>query len=75
MAADAVVLLTFGSIANDLTRPPDIRERLGDHIPDSDTPLMLEDMDTYAHRDPEARFQLALEWLLRGIEQQALHRD
>lgn len=69
MATDAIVLLTFGSIANDLTRPSDIRVQLGDRLPDSATPLMHDDMDTYAHRDPEARYQLALEWLLQGIEQ------
>lgn len=70
MATDAIVLLTFGSIANDLTRPAEVREQLGKHLPDRATPLMVDHMDTYARRDPEARYQLALRWLLHGIENQ-----
>jgi hypothetical protein len=68
-ATDAIVLLTLGSIANDLTRAPEIREQLRDHLPEEDTPRMLEGMDTYSNRDPEARYRLALGWLLDGIDQ------
>lgn len=67
-AVDAIVLLMMGSVANDLSRPPDVRKRLMDHLPDGDTPLMVEHMDSYAHRDGEERYRLALGWLFDGIE-------
>lgn len=67
-AVDAIVLVTMGSVANDLTRPPDVRELLMDHLPEGDTPLMVEHIDSYAHRDGEQRYRLALGWLFDGIE-------
>lgn len=70
-AADAWVLVTMGSIANDLSRPPDVRERLLGHAPATDTPRMIEEIDAYAHRDGEARYRQALEWLLDGAERGA----
>ena len=70
-AVDAFVLVTMGSITNDLSRPADVRERLLDHLPPGETPLMVEQIDTYAHRDGEARYRVALEWMLDGVERAA----
>lgn len=70
-AADAWVLVTMGSIANDLSRPPDVRQRLLGHLPVTDTPRLVEQIDVYAHRDGEARYRRALEWLLDGAERDA----
>ncbi len=67
-AVDAWVLVTMGSIANDLSRPPDVREQLVGQVAEADTPRMIEQIDTYAHRDGEARYRQALEWLLDGAE-------
>lgn len=67
-AVDAIVLVTMGSIANDVSRPPDVRERLIGQVPVSETPLIVDQIDAYAHRDAEARYRVALEWLLDGIE-------
>jgi TetR/AcrR family tetracycline transcriptional repressor len=70
-AVDAIVLLTIGSIANDLTRAPDVREQLVEQIPTEEIPLTNESIGAYAHRDPEQRYLLALGWLLDGIERGA----
>ncbi len=70
-AADAFVLVTMGSVANDLSRPPDVRERLLGQVPDAETPRMIGQIDAYAHRDGEARYRRALEWMLDGVERAA----
>jgi TetR/AcrR family tetracycline transcriptional repressor len=67
-AADAVVLLLMGSIANDLTRPPEVRRRLSDDEWTGSTPRLTRQIEDYAVRDGEQRFLLALDWLLDGIE-------
>ena len=74
-AVDAIVLVTHGSIANDLSRPANVRRQLLDHLPRSETPRMVDQIDSYADRDPEARFRLALDWLLDGIERSARSRS
>ena len=71
-AADAFVLVTLGSVANDLSRPPDVRERLLGQVPDAETPRMIEQIDAYAHRDGETRYRRALEWMLDGVERSAV---
>lgn len=68
-SADAIVLLTMGSIVNDLTRPARIRDQLADHLPAEETPLLVEHIGVYSQRDGEQRFRLALGWLLDGMEQ------
>ena len=70
-AVDAIVLLTIGSVANDLTREAAVRERLLEQIPSDETPLTNASIGEYAHRDPEERYLLALGWLLDGIEREA----
>ncbi len=66
-ATDAVVLLTMGSIANDLTRPPDVRHALVDHLTSAEAPHLLAGIDAYSHRDGDQRFHQALDWLLDGL--------
>ncbi len=66
-ATDAVVLLTMGSIANDLTRPPDVRHALVDHLSASEAPHLLAGIDAYSQRDGDERFRQALDWLLDGL--------
>ena len=70
-ATDAIVLLIMGSLVNDLTRPPHIRDRLMNQVPAEEAPLMVRNLEAYSHRDPEQRFRLALDWLLDGIETRA----
>jgi TetR/AcrR family tetracycline transcriptional repressor len=71
-ATDAIVLLTTGSISNDLTRPAHVRQQLIGHVPAADTPLLVEHIGAYSNRDGEERFRLALGWLLDGIERGAM---
>ena len=66
-ATDAVVLLSMGSIANDLTRPPEIRYALTEHLAAEDAPRLRSEIDAYSVRDTEARFRTALDWLLDGL--------
>ncbi|QMU56780.1 MAG: TetR family transcriptional regulator [Boseongicola sp.] len=66
-ANDAMTMLTIGSVANDLTRPAKIREKLGEQLAGEDTPLLNENMKTYAHRNGEERYRLALNWILDGV--------
>ena len=66
-ATDAVVLLSMGSIANDLTRPPEIRYALTEHLAPEDAPHLRAEIDAYSVRDTEARFRSALDWLLDGL--------
>ena len=68
---DAVVLLTMGTIANDLSRPAQVRTQLLEQLPREQTPLLAEHIAGYAQRDGEQRFQLALSWLMDGIERRA----
>lgn len=66
-ATDAVVLLLMGSIANDLTRPPEVRYELTEHLAPEDAPRLRAEIDVYSVRDTEARFRSALDWLLDGL--------
>lgn len=72
-AADAIVLLILGSLANDLTRPANVRDQLIDVIPRSETPHMKRSLKVFSHRDPEQRFRDALAWLLDGLDQALMH--
>lgn len=67
--ADAITMLTIGSIANELTRPARIREQLGKQIAADAAPLLHENMGIYANRDGAERYVLALRWLLAGVVQ------
>ncbi len=66
-ATDGVVLLLMGSIANDLTRPPEVRYELTKHLAPEDAPRLSSEIDVYSVRDTEARFRAALDWLLDGL--------
>lgn len=66
-ATDGVVLLLMGSIANDLTRPPEVRYELTKHLAPEDAPRLRSEIDVYSVRDTEARFRAALDWLLDGL--------
>ena len=68
-ANDAMTMLCIGSIANDLTRPAQIREELGKQLAQEDTPLLHENMQSYATRDGGERYRLALGWILDGVIQ------
>ena len=68
-ANDALTMLPIGSIANDLTRPPQIREKLGTQLAPEDTPVLRQHMQTYATRDGSARYKLAISWILDGVLQ------
>jgi len=65
-AADAIVLVIMGSLANDLSRPSEIRMRLADQLPEPEAARLRPNLASYADRDPEARFRQALDWVLRG---------
>jgi AcrR family transcriptional regulator len=71
-AVDAIVLLMMGSVANDSTRPADVRMQLLETVPVEETPLLVEHIGAYSERNGERRFQTALSWLLDGIEREAL---
>ena len=47
-ATDAMTMLTIGSLANELTRPARIRERLGEQVPNEETPLFAKDIERKA---------------------------
>ena len=66
-ASDAQTMLLIGSLANELTRPAQIREQLGKQAPSEETPKLLENLDIYATRDSEQRYRLALNWVLDGV--------
>ncbi len=66
-ASDAITMLLIGSIANELTRPPQIREELGKQLAPEETPILQKNMQTYATRDGGERFMLALGWILDGV--------
>lgn len=69
-ANDAMTMLLIGSIANELTRPPQIREELGKQLAPEDTPLLNRNMRAYATRDGGERYQLAIGWILDGVVQE-----
>ena len=66
-AADAMTMLCIGSIANELSRPPKIRERLVEQAPTEDLPHLMAHIEAYAVRDSEARYRVALSWLIEGV--------
>ncbi len=68
-ASDAITMLLIGSIANDLTRPPQIREELGKQLAHEETPILRQNMQSYAIRDGSERFRLAIGWILDGVVQ------
>lgn len=63
---DAMTMLLIGSIANDLTRPPKVREELGKQLPPEQTPLLHKNMQSYATRDGAERYRLAIDRMLTG---------
>ena len=65
---DATVLVTMGSIANDLTRPPEIRLQLGTNEAVSEAPRMLSQLDDYAGRDGQQRYRQAVGWIIDGAQ-------
>jgi len=65
-AAEAMTMLSIGSVANELTRPAQIRQRLGEQVPPLDTPVMHEHLTEYAIRNGAERCLVALNWLLDG---------
>ena len=68
-ASDAMTMLLIGSIANELTRPPQIRKELGKQLTPEDTPLLNQNMQAYASRDGRERYRLAMGWILDGVVQ------
>ncbi|MCP4382442.1 MAG: TetR/AcrR family transcriptional regulator [Hyphomicrobiales bacterium] len=67
-AADALTMLTIGSIANELTRPKQVRDGLGAQLPQSETPHIRTYLRHYSDRDGARRYLAAMNWLLDGIE-------
>ena len=68
-AVDSITLLTIGSIANEISRPAEVRLQLPGFL---EAPEVLPDhIDTYARRDGRARYLQALTWLMDGIETKA----
>ncbi len=63
---DAIVLVTMGSIVNDLTRPPEIRLQLAANEAGPEAPLMVSQLDDYAGRDAEQRYRQAIGWIIDG---------
>lgn len=68
-ANDALTMLLIGSIANDLTRPPQIREQLVNQLAREDTPILRQNMQAYATRNGSERYTLAINWILDGVLQ------
>lgn len=66
-ATDAVVLLIMGSVANDLSRPPEVRFALAEYTTRNEAPLLNERLDDYSIRDGEDRLRAAIHWLLDGM--------
>ena len=68
-AVDSITLLTIGSIANEISRPAEVRLQLPGFL---EAPEVLPDhIYTYARRDGRARYLQALTWLMDGIETKA----
>lgn len=70
-ATDAAVLLVMGSIANDLTRPNEVRRELVGHLDTDDTRLSAA-IDAYSARDGDQRFRKSFGWLLDGLLEEML---
>lgn len=66
-AADAIVLVTMGSVTNDLTRPPHIRRLLLENEAAGDVPLTAEHLARYAERDGERSYRTTVGWILDGV--------
>lgn len=66
-ATDAVVLLVVGSIANDLTRPDEVRHQLLGQLPADETTRLSGAIDAYSIRDGDERFRRSLGWLIDGL--------
>ena len=65
-AADALNLVLMGSLVNDLTRPPRVRDQLPSKLPADEAARLAPHLPAYSHRDPEARFRTAYDWVLDG---------
>jgi len=65
-AADSMTMLLIGSIANELTRPKQVREKLWDQAPNEQTPFMAKHLEYYSDRDGTQRYERALTWILDG---------
>jgi AcrR family transcriptional regulator len=70
--ADALVLAITGSVANDLTRPADVRFQLLSNRAAGSAPLTAAGMEVYAVRDGEERFRRFAGWVLDGLLAEAL---
>ena len=66
-ATDALVLLLMGSIANDLTRPNEVRRQLTTQLDDTEWARLRSAIDAYSDRDGDERFRRSLGWLLDGL--------
>ena len=66
-ATDATVLLLMGSIANDLTRPDEVRYQLADELDEREGARLRSAIDAYSSRDGEVSFRRSLNWLLDGL--------
>lgn len=66
VAADAFIVLTFGSASYDHSRPAGVRYQLTDELPAGELPLTNDFIDGYADRDPDGNYALAVSWLLAG---------
>ena len=62
--ADSFAMLLIGSIANELTRPARIRDGLIQQVPDTETPILNENIEAYSDRDGAALFEQALGWII-----------
>lgn len=58
----------MGSVVDELTRPPAVREKLAGNLPAEDTPYLGEHLQANARHDPEQRFLRVLGWLIDGCE-------
>lgn len=66
-ATDALVLLLMGSIANDLTRPNEVRYQLMAELADDEGERLRSAIDAYSDRDGDERFRRSVGWLLDGL--------
>ena len=62
--SDSLTMLSLGSIANELTRPKNIRDHLPRQIPDQATPYMDKYIGTYSRRNADERYVIALNRIL-----------
>lgn len=65
--ADAMVLAITGSVANDVTRPTEVRFQLLSNPAARIAPLTAAGMEVYAVRDGEERFRRFAGWVLDGL--------